>query len=246
MVSLVSHHSICGDTRYDISFEMLTMLACTECLEWQTVNDLGTLCGETSLSVPVEVLAGEADTFAVSFTPSAEAAGFASAGGLTLSGGNIVLPVPVGAHPGKYSFTVSTYDSVCGEVRHDVNFEVLYPASLIAQRWNDIVFVINKEHNGGYDFVAFQWYRNGEKIEGAESSWFYEEAAFRAGDYYEVYLTSADGSEGMSCPFFVSAAQAAPASGTEYFNLQGVRLSEPPVSGVYIMLEDGEARIMHR
>ena len=246
-LSLVTRHTVCGDISYDIAFEMLTLLECTECVDWRTVSDLGAICDETSVSVPVEIVAGEADTFSVAFTPAAEAAGFVSVGGLVLADGNITLPVPASPVPGRYSFSLFTYDSVCGEVRHDVTFEVRYPASVISRRWNDVLFVVNKEHNGGYDFVGFQWYRNGGMIEGAVSSWFYEEATFTPGDWYEVLLTVADGSQLMSCPFYISGSAGAAESGSvEYYTLQGFRLGGPPESGLYIMRVDGTAKIMHR
>ena len=49
----------------------------------------------------------------------------------------------------------------------DVMIDVYYPDSVIAQRWNDVLAVRNDAYNGGYEFIAYQWYKNNEPIDGS-------------------------------------------------------------------------------
>lgn len=85
----------------------------------------------------------------------------------------------------------------------------------IAQRWNDVLFVMNKDYNGGYDFVAYQWYKNGEKIEGATQAYLFIQEGLQPGDVYSVLCYDALGTEYMSCDYEVGAPKAAPQSTTQ-------------------------------
>jgi len=75
--------------------------------------------------------------------------------------------------------------------------------NVIYQRWDDVLSVKNSANNGGYEFVAFQWLRNGLAIEGAVNSYIYVPGGLRMGDVYSVLLTHPDGTEEESCPYQV-------------------------------------------
>ena len=85
----------------------------------------------------------------------------------------------------------------CGGDDIDVLIDVYYPDSVIVQRWNDVLAVRNDIYNGGYEFVAYQWYKNGTPIDGATSSILYGELDFDA--EYSVMLTREDGVKEMVC-----------------------------------------------
>ena len=85
----------------------------------------------------------------------------------------------------------------CGGDDIDVMIDVYYPDSVIAQRWNDVLAVRNDAYNGGYEFVAYQWYKNNMPIEGATSSILYGDLDFDA--EYSVMLTREDGVIEMVC-----------------------------------------------
>jgi hypothetical protein len=75
--------------------------------------------------------------------------------------------------------------------------DVYYPDSVIAQRWNDVLAVRNDDFNGGYEFVAYQWYKDNMPIDGATSSILYGDLDFDA--EYSVMLTRNDGVKEMVC-----------------------------------------------
>lgn len=53
--------------------------------------------------------------------------------------------------------------------------------------------------NTSYEFVAYQWYRNGELIPGATESIYHTDAPFNEGDTYYVELTDQNGMKLPSC-----------------------------------------------
>ena len=231
---------ICGDISYEVSFELLTPIECTDCATWQALDNLGELCDSKAIDIPITVTEGELAAFVVTFSAEAKVAGFTDTIISSLQAGSIVLPLPDAPKAGCYSLTIRTNHDICGSHEEQVTFCVLYPAGVIAQRWNDILFVMNKDYNGGYDFVAFRWYRNGEPMDVEERSWLYEQETFRPGDYYQALLTEADGRQSLTCPFYPSTTQqpmTIQEQGTQqiYYNLSGIQISEPTSPGIYIL-----------
>ncbi|MBR6520964.1 MAG: T9SS type A sorting domain-containing protein, partial [Paludibacteraceae bacterium] len=62
----------------------------------------------------------------------------------------------------------------------------------IAQRWNDVLAVKNSDYNGGYEFVAYQWFLNGMPLEGFTTSQYYTGANLDFSGDYQVLLTRKD------------------------------------------------------
>jgi hypothetical protein len=95
------------------------------------------------------------------------------------------------------------YNHGCETVTLPLEFLILYPSSVIGQRWNDFLSVKNEKYNGGYIFTDYQWYLNDKPIEGHKVTQIYE--AGKELDFegeYRVLLTRADdGKSIMSCAF---------------------------------------------
>ena len=79
-----------------------------------------------------------------------------------------------------------------------VPFTLLYPSSVFKQMWNDVIAVRTQDGNGGYDFVAFEWLKDGLPIAGQTRSYLYLPLVM--GAEYSALLTEADGTKLMSCP----------------------------------------------
>lgn len=111
--------------------------------------------------------------------------------------------LPDSVRPDDYSVDIIFYSYGGDSVTMPLEFRVLYPSSVIGQRWNDLLGVKNEYYNGGYTFTDYQWYLNGEPIEGYKATQIYEygkELDFEG--EYRVLLTRADdGKSIMSCPF---------------------------------------------
>ena len=105
------------------------------------------------------------------------------------------------------------YDSVCAGV-HEVTavglfhgvevasypftLTYLYPNTIFEQRYNDLIAVLTHDYNGGYDFSAFQWYKDGVLLPGETHSYLNQSLSFES--EYSVLLTNTEGLQLMSCP----------------------------------------------
>jgi hypothetical protein len=120
----------------------------------------------------------------------------------------LVVPIPDSIVPGVYNLNLKFGKTSCGLEAVDLPIEVHYSKQVLAQRWNDVLAVKNEKYNhvwndndtSGYQFVAFQWYKNGQPIEGATSSILYEPDGLDLDAEYSVLLTRLpDNVSIMSC-----------------------------------------------
>ena len=121
-----------------------------------------------------------------------------------------IVPMPMDGHisipytnirAGKYEAILAGYFYQRVVFSENISLTFLYPSSVLEQRWNDVVAVLAKDYNGGYDFVAFQWYKDGEMIVGETRSYYSE--PFEMGSEYSALLTEADGTQLMTCPIII-------------------------------------------
>jgi len=98
---------------------------------------------------------------------------------------------------GNYQVQAKLYKN--GKVAKTIktDFSLLYPSSVIEQGWNDALIVLAHNYNGGYDFKAFQWYKNGEIIDGENHSYIYQ--PLEMGAVYSAMLTEKDNTQLMTC-----------------------------------------------
>lgn len=108
--------------------------------------------------------------------------------------------VPVNYYPLVFTF----YDSISGNVMVPVRLAVHYSDSILVQKWNDVIALRDSTRNGGYDFVGFQWYKNGEKIEGATKPYLYVGGGTLEMEETSYYaeLVRNDGLVMTTCPIY--------------------------------------------
>lgn len=116
--------------------------------------------------------------------------------------GHLVVPYPF-IRAGKYSVVVSGYSQSVEVFSREVELTYLYPSAVLEQRWNDVICVLANAYNGGYDFTAFQWYKDGIELTGETRS--YLSQPLYAGSEYSALLTEKDGTQLMSCPLIAEA-----------------------------------------
>ena len=147
----------------------------------------------------------------------------------------------------------------------------LYPNTIFEQRYNDLIAILTHDYNGGYDFAAFQWYKDGVLLPGETHSYLNQPLSFES--EYSVLLTNTEGLQLMSCSFtpesksdlsvyptFVKEGSPVICRTTEplqlgVYHVSGVLLYEqdlsvgrneiylPAVSGVYLLLFKAENHI---
>ena len=116
---------------------------------------------------------------------------------------SLTIPVESVTKPGIYKAQLLIKDENCGDTKSfDIDFKVYYPQDIFAYKFINVLAVYKKGYGGntGYEFVEYQWYRNGEAIPGATESIYHTEAPFIEGDVYYVELTDKNGMKLQSCP----------------------------------------------
>jgi hypothetical protein len=113
----------------------------------------------------------------------------------------LYIPMPDSIEPNLYTINLDFGHQSCGQTGDVTRVNIYYSREVMAQRWNDVLAVKNETYNGGgYQFVSFQWYKNGEPILGATSSILYEPDGLDLTAEYSVLLTRlSDNVTMMSC-----------------------------------------------
>lgn len=191
------------------SLVRIITLSALEPLSVAIHNDQTQVCGDDPvISLSYNVLSGRADKYDFVFDADAQAAGFASLmNQMVENAAEIDIPIMQAGdatfrRPGTYNALLTFYDkSECTDQSFDVQFDVLYPSSLIFQRWDDVLSVKGAQFNGGYEFIAYQWLQDGQPIEDAEQSYYYAPDKLALTSEYQVLLTDVNGKQIITCPF---------------------------------------------
>ena len=122
----------------------------------------------------------------------------------TITSDVITVQMPENAYPNNYlcTLTLSNNANDCKELSYEIYYDVLYPTSIMEQKWNNVIALLNEDYNGGYKFTAYQWYRNTHLLPGETQSYLYlQYGNLVEGDLYSVLITREDGTKIQSCPF---------------------------------------------
>lgn len=120
---------------------------------------------------------------------------------LTQTEGEIEVLLPQPMRPDYYPLTFTFYDDISGDIVKTVTLVVHYADTIMVQKWDDAIALRNAANNGGYSFNAYQWYRNGEKLEGQTQPYLYlSDSKLDQNATYSVELTRDDGVVLLSCP----------------------------------------------
>lgn len=161
-------------------------------------DTLYVLCGgEESFAFTYHFKQGIPGNYSVDFA-SAELENIASAE--LESDTHTTIYLPSDLRPNIYQGTFTFLDTLGLDVVVPFIVELRYPSDILTQRWSDVLAVKNSFYNGGYDFTSYQWYKNGEKIEGATGDYFYTTDGLDMDAEYAVMLVRADDEvELMTC-----------------------------------------------
>ena len=111
----------------------------------------------------------------------------------------MAVPLPASAKSAEVYHADLILHNDCMNDTVDIDFRVNYkPEDVLAQRWNDVLGVKNAAHNGGFDFVAYQWYKDYQVMPGETNTFIYQ--PLEVGSTYYVELTDKNGMKLCSCP----------------------------------------------
>ena len=142
---------------------------------------------EEYISIPYVLNSGRLDEFKLYFEDVA-----LECEGYSVESDALLVEFPADLTPNSYRAMLKFGERSCGKEFENVTLNVLYPREVIVQRWGDVLAVTNEDYNGGYEFVAFQWYKNGVAIDSATSSILYVPEGLDLLAEYSVMLTRED------------------------------------------------------
>lgn len=181
----------------------------TECFEGELILPIEMICAdEASFVVPFSKQSGYSPAYTLTFSKEAQQAGFQDIimnEELNFNDADeaeVVVNIPAKVRPGYYSATLNMQDLNCEDKHYPFEFAVFYSSSIVAQKWDDVLGVLN---TSGYKFSAYQWVKNDKPITGANASYYYlgEDTVFQTGDMYQVLLTRVGESQAVpTCPFY--------------------------------------------
>jgi hypothetical protein len=114
-----------------------------------------------------------------------------------------VNPVRPGRYEMRVIFYYKTDDGTLESCVHKVELNVMYAAATIAQKFDNLLVLLDSDNNGGYTFSHYQWYENGQPIEGETTTYLYlDEIGPKPGATYAVGLVrDGETEEIMTCWF---------------------------------------------
>ena len=159
------------------------------------VDELPFLCADDEqLFLTFDISAGEYDSLEVKFSTPSLRDTMIYAPGLS----EVRIPYSDTITPGVYQATLTFYQFCCGTYTQIRDVEIRYRSSIVEQKWNDVLTLLSPKYNGGYEFTALQWYKDGQPLEGENHSYLYQALDFNA--VYYVELTRPDGVVMTTCP----------------------------------------------
>ena len=138
--------------------------------------------------------------------------------------GLIQITLPKQVPLGDFSCAMLIYDILtrdsCHVTPQAFTFSILLDG-YVHRKGEDVIFVDNSgaHTEEGLTFVAYQWYRNDEAIDGATGQFYYEPVSLNG--YYHVAMTTADGQTYLSCVYEMRATE-----GVERIQHSAVRIQK--------------------
>ena len=156
-------------------------------------------CEGSDLGLGYSFLTGQGVQYKIVFNPSAKTAGMKDIAYNTLAStaksGILSIPVPVGTKDGNYSAKLYFKNELNIETDSlPFQFSVNVSADYIVAKFDDVVLCNNASNR----FAAYQWFKDGVKLEGATKQFYWDKDRFSGA--YSVQVTTTDGKVLMSCP----------------------------------------------
>lgn len=152
------------------------------------------LCGSGEpVEIPISLTSGAAVTYDLLFSDTAKMLGLTDIfrQPVSLSDDKLLIALNDSVWPGPCSADLVFHNGKCDTMLFPISFTIHYPAdSLITQRWNDYLAVRRPASDFYGGFFDYQWYKDGERLDGQTSSSLYlPDQGLQAGSTYSVEFT---------------------------------------------------------
>ena len=166
------------------------------------LNELPEICsGDPSFDVSYTTLSGSISGISVRFSEEAKALGFMDATASVETNNMFTLDLPQDIRPDVYMAEVLFDNHGCEVINLPLAISVDYSNEVITQRWNDFLSVRQTAYTYYDGFISYQWYCNGNLIEGATTSQLYKPEGLGENTYQVELVRATDGVKAISCPF---------------------------------------------
>lgn len=174
------------------------------------------VCEGSQLGFNYTITSGTPSEYQVIFGDKALAAGFKNVGFTSLSttvSNQVYIPIPTKVADGTYQAQFQVRDEY-GTISDMISFEytINVSADAIVTKFGNVVLIDNSSNR----FTAYQWYKNGNAIEGATRQ-YYKDPNGLIGSYH-VQLTTASGEAVNTCPKVMNLSKAEPVGVSVYPN----------------------------
>lgn len=208
-----------------------------------TLEDMEALlsrhCEGEEVQVSYSYTSGKPLSYKFYFSEEAVAAGFPSEqSGELGENGELYLNIPMGVDKGEYGVELQFFgnEKESGKTAFTVSTNI--SSSRLLKMWDDVVVCNNADNM----FVSYQWYKDGEEIDGANGQYYCELGGLE-GDY-SVKVVTVDGEELFVCkkhfdrvePPFSIAVYPNPAKANEEFTLEVKGLTEEEFASARIFV----------
>lgn len=166
-----------------------------------SVDSIPVLCADgRQMQLGYHITQGDFDSLKITFSRGASAEGFSDTAYIHDPYTNPLIPpvdqeviytYPSTVTPNVYDVNMTFYQHrVCGEPQtFTLPVDIRYASSIIEQKWNDVLTLLNAKYNGGYNFASYQWYKDGQMIPGQTGSYLYLPEGLDMNANYSVLLT---------------------------------------------------------
>jgi len=196
-----------------------------ECAKVEISPQVAVCQTEKSLRIGFETIEGTPTHYDLLFDSVAHKAGFKDILQSKLpANGLIQITLPKQVPLGDFSCAMLIYDILtrdsCHVTPQAFTFSILLDG-YVHRKGEDVIFVDNSgaHTEEGLTFVAYQWYRNDEAIDGATGQFYYEPVSLNG--FYHVAMTTADGQTYLSCVYEMRASE-----GVERIQHSAVRIQK--------------------
>ncbi|MBQ5539952.1 MAG: T9SS type A sorting domain-containing protein [Bacteroidales bacterium] len=161
-----------------------------------SVGISGDICPSSNAPIVFDVVEGIPDKASIKFSAEALENGFED---ITITNtqfglNSVELKIPEKAKAGEYTATLYLSSGSDNNFEKVFKFTVNYDASYIISKFSDVVAI----NNAGYDFVGYQWYKDGHVIE-TETKQFFNDLPCLYG-WYSAKVLTVDGTYANICP----------------------------------------------
>jgi uncharacterized C2H2 Zn-finger protein len=156
------------------------------------------VCNGNSVLLDYVVLKGTPGYYKLIFDDKALDQGMVNGGYVILTtgvtGGQISMMIPDGMKEGTYTAYLQMTDNIGESDKYPFTFTVSLASDYVLSKFDDVIFCNNAEDR----FIQYQWYKNGQEIEGATAQ-FYNDRSGVVGTYY-VRVVTRSGETFFTCP----------------------------------------------